>query len=145
MIMSAFFLTIQSVLLQVIYGLGSRDGIMTATYDEVLVMKQQGLPYLHRPLIVTDSTQSDWTLVENMETIFSDGYTITADQQTTNCSCLSQTGVYDHMEQIFGEQSMDLNDLCAEFAGALLYKRENDHYKYWNKFEGMIFNMIVDG
>lgn len=117
-------------LLQSVHGMGDRDGILTATYEEVLMMKEHDINYMHRPLIVTDSPQSQWPLPHNLEEVFGSEYAITADQQTTNCSCLEQTSVY-----LDGD--IDLTDLCEHYASALLYKGVNDdHYKYWERFEG---------
>ena len=126
--MSTWFLL--TALVRLIHGMGTRDGILTATYQEVLLMKQHEISYLHRPLIVTDSVQSQWSLVDNLEEVFGPEYMITADQQTTNCSCLEQTSVYDG--------TVSLTDLCEHYASALLYKGTNDnHYKYWERFEGI--------
>ena len=55
--MSTWFLL--TALIQLLRGMGTRDGILTATYDEVLLMKQHDISYLHRPLS-TDSELSQW-------------------------------------------------------------------------------------
>ncbi len=119
-------------LLSIVYSLSSRDGVLTATYSEILSLSNHGINYFDRPIIITQSVQSNWTLVNNLANIFDDDYRISVQKQTTNCSCLSEI----YSDSIRNNET-DKNSLCKHYGQTVPYKQTYmQFYEYWNRFEG---------
>eukprot|EP01084_Bolivina_argentea_P259971 438876_1 len=114
-----------------ISSLGSRNGVLTATYSEVLTLHKHGIDYFKQPLIITDSIQSNWTLLSNLQNLFDENYNISVKKQATNCSCLIQTQIYNKISD-----KININNLCKHYNEVIIYKRNLTYYLYWDKFEG---------
>ena len=106
-----------------ISAVSNRNGILEATYDEILAMNQDNdFEYLQKPLIITDSPMIKWNLYESINQIYDDQYEINCKQQTTNCSCIDQIN--------------DINITCQEYGSSFLYTSDNDYFQHYRIFEG---------
>eukprot|EP01084_Bolivina_argentea_P319069 553436_1 len=116
------------------YSLSNRGGILVATYSEIVSIHKQNsninnsdtyLDYFSKPLIITQSPMTNWTLnEEDIYDIYDDTYNFECAHKITNCSCIE-------------EQSDVYNDrLCEEFASAFLYAASAaENYSHWKPFE----------
>eukprot|EP01084_Bolivina_argentea_P044352 81625_1 len=121
------YIIIIFLVLSGVNSLSSRNGILSATYSELLNLNANGINYFDEPLIITESIQSNWTLVNNLGNIFDKNYNISVSKQITNCSCLYET---------YNNYNISNNNLCQHYGKTIQYKRNHKHYRYWDKFEG---------